>query len=177
MKVFFGVCFIILAIRFLLEGSFISAIVALFFALLLLRTYIALISARKQLPKKTLIDKSVPPVQTYTFQPTGPLHNCRFPDSHLSRQETISRSRRGDVVLLTKYEWEGEDAVAVINRRLGYDVGVVPADQVGVVVNLMDSYDVSGEIVNIDTFEYRGETKKHCDVTLKCYSKSTSHVN
>lgn len=174
MRVFFGGFFVFSAIWSLLNGYFFSAIIDLFLAFLLLRNNISLMIARSKLPKVSQINNNNPPVQTYTFQLTGPLHNCRFPDSRLSRQQTISKSRIGDAVVLTKYEWEGEDAVAIINRRLGYDIGVVPADRVDAVVNLMNSYDVFGEIVNIDTFEYKGATKKHCEVTLKCYSKSSS---
>lgn len=109
------------------------------------------------------------PEKTFSFSITGTRYPCKFPSRYSERQTTISHSHVGDVVLLKEFEWEGETAFAVVNKRLRTDIGVVPKKLLSKVMALVSEYDIAGKITAINTVEIKGDSCKTCDIILDCY--------
>jgi len=117
-----------------------------------------------------------PVAKTYSFEPTGVTHECKYPNARTSRQASIYRSRKGDPVELRVYEWQGKPAVAVINQRTGYDIGVAKAGSDSPALQkLLEQYDVRARIEDITSFEYRRDTYRNTIVTAYCYERPEVH--
>lgn len=113
-------------------------------------------------------------VKTYTFEPTGILHDCKF--TAKSRQYAIIHSRVGNPVSLRVVEWQGEPAIAIINDKLGYDIGMAKATKdLPRLLDAYKKYDIEGTIQNIHTFEYKGEEYLGVEVMLKFYEKEDNN--
>ncbi|MBQ9607317.1 MAG: hypothetical protein IJV16_09130 [Lachnospiraceae bacterium] len=118
------------------------------------------------------VKPAAPPAGTYTFQPTGTRFDCLFPIRGFGvRQRVLERSKIGDPVRLQVYEWEGVAAVAVINARIGADLGVVKKDQVSRVVDLITNYNVSGRIIKITDFDMNDKNYLSCEIRLEYYNR------
>ncbi len=109
------------------------------------------------------------PDKTFSFALTGTRYPCKFPSRYSERQTAISHSHVGDVVILKEFEWEGEAAFAVVNKRSRTDIGVVPKKLLSKVMALVSGYDITGKIAAINTVEIKGESCKTCDIILDCY--------
>lgn len=109
------------------------------------------------------------PEKTFSFSITGTRYPCKFPSRYSERQTAISHSRVGDVVLLKEFEWEGEVAFAVVNKKSQTDIGVVPKKLLSKVVALSSEYDITGKITAINTVEIKGDPCQTCDIILNCY--------
>jgi hypothetical protein len=112
--------------------------------------------------------------KTYTFRITGVTHPCRFANGYYDRQTAISSTRIGDPLFLHQYEWEGEPAIAVINRKTGHDLGVVPAEKVQRILKLMQQYDTSAVLVAKEDFDWQNDTYTGCDVRIDCVERGVN---
>lgn len=116
--------------------------------------------------------KGKSPAKTYTFEPTGVRFECKFPSGRTKRQYAISRSRVSDPLELRFYEWEGEPAIMVINKRVGNDIGVARADKdLPKLQELLDRYDYRAMIEDFTQFEYDGETYSSAVVKVYLYDR------
>ena len=113
-------------------------------------------------------------VKTFTFRVTGVTHPCRFANGYYDRQTAISSTRIGDPLFLHQYEWEGEPAIAVINRKTGHDLGVVPAEKVQRILKLMQQYDTSAVLVAKEDFDWQNDTYTGCDVRIDCVERGVN---
>ena len=114
-----------------------------------------------------------PPVGTFTFEPTGSRFDCKFPKGLLqSRQGVLNRSKVGDPISFQVYEWNGERAVAVMNDRLGVDLGVVKkGPQLRKVLDNLLTYDAHGKILKFTYFEVKNEEYKGCEIQMEFYER------
>lgn len=107
---------------------------------------------------------------TYTFEPTGTRFECKFPAKTLRvRQRVLTKTKVHDPVSLQVYEWQGSPAVAVMNDRLGVDMGVIKKEQTGKVMNLIQNYRIIGEVKEITDFDYKGENYLSCEIQLEYF--------
>lgn len=117
-------------------------------------------------------EPTIQPIKTFSFQAAGFRFDCRFPNKHFrDRQSVLARSRAGDTLELRQYKWEGKPAFALISCRHGADVGVVPANHVQTVSELLENYTVTGKIVSLNEIEYQKEYYIKCDIQLSCFEK------
>lgn len=113
-----------------------------------------------------------PPVGTFTFEPTGTRFECKFPIKGFAmRQRVLQKSKVGDPITLQLYEWEGKPAVAVMNARLGVDLGVAKKAQSSKLNKLMNEYDVAGKIVKFTDFDMKNENYLSCEIQLDYYER------
>ena len=111
-------------------------------------------------------------VGTYSFEPTGTRFECRFPIKGFAmRQRVLQKSKVGDPIMLQVYEWEGKNAIAVMNARLGVDLGVAKKTQVSKLVGLLNDYHVTGRILKFTDFDVRNENYLSCEVELEYFEK------
>ena len=87
------------------------------------------------------------------------------------RQRVLQKSKVGDPIMLQVYEWEGKNAIAVMNARLGVDLGVAKKTQVSKLVGLLNDYHVTGRILKFTDFDVRNENYLSCEVELEYFEK------
>jgi len=109
--------------------------------------------------------------KTFSFKLYGVTYPCQFANAPIHRQTAIEQSKIGDSLFFHEYEWEGAMALAVINRRTGHDIGVVPAVKVARVKSLIDQYDVSGVLIRKEEFVKNGQEYIGCDVRIDCVER------
>lgn len=109
----------------------------------------------------------------YTFEPTGPLHECVFPSKKIKdRQYALALTRDGDPVSLQFFEWQGDRAIAVMNDRIGVDIGVARKnDDLPKLTDLLSQYDGRGEVLDTHYFEYKGEDYLGCKVRMQFFKR------
>lgn len=112
-------------------------------------------------------------ITAFTFRLTGVTHECRFARAGTHRQQIISHHKVGDLCFLRIYEWEGEPAVAVVDRKTGEDLGVVPAKDVKKVVELMERYDTVARILTSEDFTYYGKNYTTFVIQIDCMISTT----
>lgn len=109
-------------------------------------------------------------VKTYSFEPTGTTHDCRF--GKMSRQSALNLSKEGDCLSLKLYEWQGDPALAIMNDRINCDIGVAAKGKdLTNLLMLFQEYDSEGEILKFDKFEYRDNIYHGVDVMFSFYKK------
>ena len=109
------------------------------------------------------------PDKTFTFKPVGVRFECKFPCRWGGeRQIVLMRSKIGDPISLQPYEWNGALAFAVMNDRLGGDVGTVSRKNISKVKALLQDYNVSGVITKFDTFD---DDLTGLEVRLNCFKR------
>ena len=159
---------LVISVLMLLAGLWIYGIIGIVVAIILFRT-----GKGKDRFQQIDLPTDSEFIKTYTFDPTGSIHNCRFPDSKMTRQSIIRRTKIGDRIELRKYEWQGEPAVAFINTRFGRDVGVASVDRdLDNILTFMDDYLIYATVVDVYDFVYEDETYKGLNIELKLYSKT-----
>ena len=118
-----------------------------------------------------------PPVKSKTLTVTGIRYECLYPNKGIfHRQGALRRSKLGDPVSLREYDYQGDPAIAVINDRLGCDVGVVKNNQYKkTILNTMKKYDTRGEIIDLRVF---GEDEEFiCQIRIDCYDKEIDNAD
>lgn len=130
--------------------------------------------AKEPIPEPTAPPvPSSPPVGTFTFEPTGTRFECCFPTKgYAARQRVLMKSKVGDPVQLRVYEWEGKPAIAVVNARIGADLGVAKKTQSSKLNNLLNDYTVTGAITKFTDFDLKGENYLSCEVKLEYFEKT-----
>lgn len=112
------------------------------------------------------------PVKTFTFKPTGTRYECKFPCKWGGeRQIILMRSKIGDPISILSYEWNGGTAFAVMNDRIGGDVGVVAEKNRDQIKSILNRFDVSGVITKFDSF---GDDLIGLEVRLDCFERGRS---
>lgn len=123
-------------------------------------------SAPAKAPKKS----SGRSPKTFSFRLAGVVFPCKY-KSYTDRQEIIALTEIGEPLELKRYEWEGEPALAVMNPRLGADLGVVPARNVDRVLKLMEQYPLEIYVEENTEFDYKGEDYTGCDIRINCIKR------
>lgn len=102
----------------------------------------------------------------------GTHYPCLWPKGiYGNRTRALSKSKLGDSVSLRVYEYEGSPAIAVINNRLGVDIGVIKQESVQRILKILHDNDVKGKITKRDSYfenndEENGELIYTCTVQL-----------
>lgn len=102
----------------------------------------------------------------------GTRYTCLYPKGTIgNRSRALSKSKIGDPVSLRVYEYEGAPAIAVINDRLGVDIGVIKQESIQRILKVLHDNDVKGKITKRDSYfenndEENGELIYTCTVQL-----------
>ena len=78
----------------------------------------------------------------------GSGYPCKYARGR-NRQDAIRGSQVGDPVSLREFTWKKEQAFAVMNDRIGADLGVVARADLLKVSRFCDSYDYAGVLSGI----------------------------
>lgn len=170
-RIVFGVMFIIGGINGVRTSGIASLLIGLVIgAVLIWSGYNAV--KKKQAEKENVAEIAERSVMTFSFMPVGTRFECRTPGQFKSRQEVLAITRVGDRCALECYEWQGNPAIMVVSRRVGQDIGVVPAKLTGRVLDLMNQYDTDVEITKKDDFKIDGEEYDGCEAKIYCMERS-----
>lgn len=121
----------------------------------------------------------LPDAKSIKVKIVGTHYVCLYPKGALAhRTRALSKSKLGDPVSLKMYEYEGQSAIAVINDRLGVDIGVIKEESVPRILKILHDNHVKGKIIKRDSYfenndEENGELIFTCTVQL-FYSKITN---
>ena len=114
--------------------------------------------------KRESVDRA--PKYLYSFEPIGYTYKCKI--GKIPRQDSIDKSRKGDPVTLTVYQYKGQNAYAVVNDRTGCDIGVVPADLIRILEkkNKVSIDGLHGKITDIFKTDDEISYLKQCTVEI-----------
>lgn len=95
----------------------------------------------------------------YKTRLKGCTYNCHF-DGDEERQDNIIYSKRGDLVYLRPYKWEGKNAYAVFNARTKCELGVLSANMAERMDKKLEGHtveDVIGVILELKAVDRGGD--------------------